>query len=440
MKMGVFKVVDEKECNDNGCKPLMLTWVDKMKGEKCRSRLVCREIKKAKDRYEQLGAEDVFRPMPPSERLKMLVPTMMTVHDDGNHVDDTFEMATWDLSRAHFYGEARRWIYTFLPEGHEKVGKLARLCTNMYGTRDSASIWGDTWSDVLKESSMKVGTACPAFFCCCDGDFKGLCHGGVFCMVARQKQLQTFGKVLEKRFEVKQTGHIGFGVNDKKELKFLKRTIRIDVLNDEMTLEADTKLVENASESIMLKGSKGVESPRVRRTGEQTAQIENSEELTSAESTLYRSLVKKLAYVSQDRVDIAKAVKCLTRHMKEPRSGHMQELKKVGSIPSGDQEFGLEICLERKSTTGVIVKRGKHWLRHMSFLQTLVALSSGEAEHYALIRGACTRFGFQSHYQDWMIVPKQIYSDSSAAISVARRRGIGGRHNTLHVKRFSVSA
>ena len=30
----------------------------------------------------------------------------------------------------------------------------------------------------------------------------------------------------------------------------------------------------------------------------------------------------KLAYVAQDRVDIAEAVKCLTRHMKEPQSGH----------------------------------------------------------------------------------------------------------------------
>ena len=87
----------------------------------------------------------------------------------------------------------------------------------MYGTRDAASIWGDIWSEVLKESSMKVGIACPAFFCSHDGDLKGLCHGDDFCVVARQKQLQTFGKVLEKRFEVKQTGHIGFGVNDAKE-------------------------------------------------------------------------------------------------------------------------------------------------------------------------------------------------------------------------------
>ena len=59
---------------------------------------------------------------------------------------------------------------------------------------------------------MKVGTACPAFFCSCDGDLKGLCHRDDFCVVARQKQLHTFGKVLEKRFEVKQTGHIGFSV------------------------------------------------------------------------------------------------------------------------------------------------------------------------------------------------------------------------------------
>ena len=140
MKMGVFEVVDEKECYDNGCKPLMLKWVDKMKGEKCRSRLVCREIKRAKDRDEQLGPEDVFASMP-SEGLKMLVSTMMTGHDDGNHVDGPFEMATRDVSRAHYYGEARRWIYTFLPEGHEQVGKLARLCRSMYGTRDAASIW-----------------------------------------------------------------------------------------------------------------------------------------------------------------------------------------------------------------------------------------------------------------------------------------------------------
>ena len=134
-----------------------------MNGGKCRSRFVCREIKRAKDRDEQLGPQDVFSPMPPSEGLEMLVSTMMTGHDDKNHVDGPFEMATWGASRAHFYGEARRWIYTFLPEGHEQFGKLARLCRSMYGTHDAASTWGDTWSDVLKERSMKSRNCVPRF-------------------------------------------------------------------------------------------------------------------------------------------------------------------------------------------------------------------------------------------------------------------------------------
>ena len=151
----------------------------------------------------------------------MLVATKMTGHDDGNHADGPFEMATWDVSRAHFYGKARRWVYTYLPEGHELKGKLARLCRSMYGTRDAASIWRDTWAEVLKDGSMEVGTACPAFFCSHDGDLKVLCHGDGFCIVARRKQLQTFGKILENRFEVKQTGRMGLIASNAKVLKIL---------------------------------------------------------------------------------------------------------------------------------------------------------------------------------------------------------------------------
>ena len=116
---------------------------------------------------------------------------------------------------------------------------------------------------------------------------------------------------------------------------------------------------------------------------------------------MYRSLVMKLAYVAQDRVDIAEAVKCLTRHMKEPRSGHMQELMRLGRCLVKNKRCVLTQARQTSDatlqvhvdsgTTGVI-----HLLRHMSCLQTLVAKSSGETEHYALIRGTCTSLGIQS--------------------------------------------
>ena len=179
-----------------------------------------------------------------------------------------------------------------------------------------------------------------------------------------------------------------------------------------MTLEADTKLVEGALEIMKLTGAKSVDSPRVRRNEEQIAQIENSEKLTSAESALYCSLVMMLAYVAQDRIDIAEAVKCLTRHLKEPHGvGTCRNSKRLGRFlvknrrcmltyarQTSDATLQVHVdsdwagdLLGRKSTTGVIVRRGNHLLRHMSCLQTLVA-QCGEAEYYAVIRGACMSF------------------------------------------------
>ena len=65
---------------------------------------------------------------------------------------------------------------------------------------------------------------------------------------------KSLAKSMRISFEDKHTGHVGFSASDAKELK--NRTIKIDLLNDEMTLEADTKLVEGALESMKLTGAK----------------------------------------------------------------------------------------------------------------------------------------------------------------------------------------
>ena len=67
--------------------------------------------------------------------------------------------------------------------------------------------------------------------------------------------------------------------------------------------------------------------------------------------------------------------------------------------------------------------------------ETHVALPSGEGEYYNLIRGACTSLGTPSRCQDQMIdVSIDICSDSSAARSVAQRRGIGERLTHLQTR------
>ena len=55
----------------------------------------------------------------------------------------------------------------------------------------------------------------------------------------------------------------------------------------------------------------------------------------------------------------------------------------------------------RRSTTGVIVRRGQHLLRHSSTVQNVIGLSSAESEYYALTKGGCSGLGLQSLFADW---------------------------------------
>ena len=78
----------------------------------------------------------------------------------------------------------------------------------------------------------------------------------------------------------------------------------------------------------------------------------------------------------------------------------------------------------------MVIRRGSHLIRHSSTLQTSIALSSAEAEYYALTKGAAYCLGIQSLYADWsMDIQIELFCDSSSARSFAKRRGLGkNRH------------
>ncbi|CAJ1332419.1 unnamed protein product [Effrenium voratum] len=85
-----------------------------------------------------------------------------------------------DISRAHFYGQARRRVFCNLPEGEEIAGKCALLKRSMYGALDAASIWQQTYADVLKKNNVKQCVAWPALFYQKDSDLRFMVHGDDF--------------------------------------------------------------------------------------------------------------------------------------------------------------------------------------------------------------------------------------------------------------------
>ena len=84
-------------------------------------------------------------------------------------------------------------------------------------------------------------------------------------------------------------------------------------------------------------------------------------------------------------------------------------------------------CLKtRKSTSGGCALLGCHLIKHWSTTQKVVTLSSGEAELAGIVKGTAEALGLQSLASDLGFEVKvRVHADSSAAIGICKRSGIG---------------
>ena len=72
------------------------------------------------------------------------------------------------------------------------------------------------------------------------------------------------------------------------------------------------------------------------------------------------------------------------------------------------------------------MRRGAHAIKSWSSNQTIIALSSAEAELYALLKGASQVLGLKSMGYDFGDdLSAGLWSDASAAIAISQRSGLG---------------
>ena len=169
-------------------------------------------------------------------------------------------------------------------------------------------------------------------------------------------------------------------------------------------------------------------------------------ELNSREATSFRALAARCNYLAQDRADIAYSAKELCREFAVPNKRSYEKLKRlvrylagqprlVHHYPFQDKQVGINVYVDtdfagckatRRSTSGGIAMYGSHAVKHWSKTQTTVCLSSGEAELRGIGDGLAQAIGLQSIAADLgMIWRIDIHTDATAAIGIARRRGMG---------------
>ena len=174
--------------------------------------------------------------------------------------------------------------------------------------------------------------------------------------------------------------------------------------------------------------------------------VSSSGDLSPAEATSFRALSARANYLAQDRPDISFATKELCREFAVPNQQSHLKLKRVvryliglprlvyyydfledpGKIDVFTDSAFAGCKTSKRSTSGGVIMHGRHCIRHWSTTQSTLSLSSGESELHGITKGVQHAIGFQSMCNDMGFgKPMHLHSDATAAIGIARRRGLG---------------
>ena len=415
--------------------PIGTRWVDVNKGDEddpeYRCRLVAKELKKKNE-------DTIFAATPPLEGKKLLF-SLATTGTKGSN--DPLKLLFIDVKRAYFYAKSCRPVFVQLPDEDFTEGQCGRLERSMYGTRDAAANWEAEYTNGLIKDGFVAGIASPCTFYSPELDVRCVVHGDDFTFLGTDSSLDIVQAAMQKRYEVKVRGRMGPGAKDDKSIRILNRILQWT--NEGLVYEADQRHIEIIIDELGLTDSKATLST----PGVKTNVDEDGDELLGPQqATKYRALVARANFVAADRPDLQFAVKELARDMANPKLSSWPALLRFGKYlkrrprcvinyhyqsatsslhVSTDADWAGE-KISRKSTSGGILQHGDHILKSWSSTQSVIALSSGESEFYAIVKGCSQALGMRALMMDLGLDVKiRLLTDATTGKAIASRRGLG---------------
>ena len=173
------------------------------------------------------------------------------------------------------------------------------------------------------------------------------------------------------------------------------------------------------------------------------------EELPAEEATVFRGIAARANFLRLDCPDLQFPVKQMSREMAKPKAGSWKRMKKIAryfinrkrviwqfnwqdrsnvSHTCGDSDWGGRTG-SRKSTSGGVWMLGAHCIKTWSVTQGAYALSSAEAEFYAMVEAVIRAKGLRNLAVEVRFKDSEnivhIGTDSNAAKSFVGRQGLG---------------
>ncbi|CAE7207180.1 RE2 [Symbiodinium natans] len=350
----------------------------------------------------------------------------------------------YDVSVAFFHADNSEKIGVIPPASEGTPNIIWELHKAMNGTREASRQWGVKIREVKTRHNFDELLLCPNTYYLKEHDLCLSCHGDDFLASGEREALDMLDKIMEENYEVKVLPRIGDPAHggEVSEGRHLGRLIKWT--GSGFTWECDPKFAPQVIEELELKGCKGVDTPASKATGVGNREVEK--ELSRERAEVFRRVTGTILYMAVDRPSLQYAASELAEGMSKPLEIHWLRLKRVGKYiakyPVEKWHFELQEApaqLEsfsdsdwatdrrtRRSMSSTYQRFGKHLLDTSCGRQSLVALSSGEAEFYAMVKTAAEgkltteilrHFGWK--------VEHRVLSDSSAARSMAQRVGCG---------------
>ena len=216
------------------------------------------------------------------------------------------------------------------------------------------------------------------------------------------------------------------------------------------TLEGNKRVVEALIKDAQVEHAKRVDTAIVNYT---RAEVEAAEELDQEGIRQFRSLLGKEMYVAWDRPDIQYATMTASKGAAHPTVLDMMKVKRVArylvhrqhlrwvyavKIFTGhievytDSDWGGDQKTRRSTSGGILCFEGCI-IRTWAKLQTMVALSSAEAEYLAMTKGVHEALALRTALLELGVETYiTIYTDSTAAKASAEKPGL------MHMKHMQL--
>ena len=402
-----------------------------------RSRCVAQEI----NTHQR---DDVYSGTPPLKCHRMVLSAAATKRpgQSGRKL-----VARYDISVAFFHAPSTDGIAVIPPNDINNGKFLWQLLKAMNGTREASKRWQEFVEGTVTAAGFLSVKNVSGLYYHPEWMVTLSCHGDDFLAEGLPQDLNRLDELMQENFEVKILPRIGpkDSGGEVSEGKHLSRMIKWDESLPGFTWEADPKYVKELVNSMGLEGCKGFDTPSSKDCGKGDRRAE--ELLSSEEAKEFRSLSGTALYLSLDRPSIQFAMSEISSGMSSPTRLHWLKLKRLvrylAKYPTEIWKFELQDTPTeynvytdsdwasdretRRSMSSYAEKFGEHLIETSCAKQTVIALSSGEAEFYALSRGAASGLMSQQIYQaiGFGNLNLVLLTDSTAARGIASRTGAG---------------